>query len=156
MKLKKIVSSGLLIFVSVILFMILKKEFNTQNHNNKIITNIIPESNKLMVYYFHGNKRCHTCSNMENYTAGVIKNSFQKLKKEGKIKFQPINLDLKENEHFITDYQLIDRIVVLSLIENGQEIQFKKLDQVWDRIYDSLDFCSYIENEIKSFIPPGK
>ncbi|HDP95991.1 MAG TPA: hypothetical protein ENN40_11630 [Candidatus Aminicenantes bacterium] len=70
---------------------------------------------KTVVYYFHGNSRCRTCLTIEKYTRQAVNNGFADELEKGEMELRAVNVDLKENRHFIQDYQLFSRSVVLSV-----------------------------------------
>src|SRR3972149_3720459 len=49
----------------------------------------------------------------------------------GKLEFKAVNTDEKGNEHFLNDYQLYTKSLVLSLVENGREVKSKNLARIW-------------------------
>ena len=68
---------------------------------------------KIVVYYFHGNSRCKTCLRIEMYALEAIETGFPEALKENRLEFLPVNLEIAENEHFIDDFQLSARTVVV-------------------------------------------
>ncbi|MCX5686625.1 MAG: nitrophenyl compound nitroreductase subunit ArsF family protein [Candidatus Omnitrophica bacterium] len=106
----------------------------------------------LEAYYFHGNFRCINCHNMERWTRETIESSFKKEIMSGKLVFQIINTDTKGNEHFMTDYQLYTKSVVLALIKDGKEVRYENLAKVWDHLRSEDGFCRYIKGEIERYL----
>ncbi len=107
---------------------------------------------KVVVYYFHGNFRCSNCRNIEQYTKEAVEKYFQKEVDLGKIFFDVINVEKKENKHFVKQYQLYTRSVVLSLVKNGQELKFDNLPKVWEYLRDKEAFQQYIKSEIERYL----
>jgi len=56
------------------------------------------EKGKVVVYYFHRNIRCITCTKIENGAEKIIAKEFPNQKSAGILNFQSINLDDKENK----------------------------------------------------------
>lgn len=104
------------------------------------------------VYYFHGNFRCANCRNMEKWTKEAIDEYFKDDEKEGKLKFQIVNLDVKGNEHFALEYQLFTKSVVLSLVKDGKEINFTNLTKIWDLLKSGEKFKAYIRDEVSKYL----
>ncbi|MDD5633755.1 MAG: nitrophenyl compound nitroreductase subunit ArsF family protein, partial [Candidatus Omnitrophica bacterium] len=69
----------------------------------------------ITVYYFHGDFRCPTCRKLEQYSKEAVENNFGNELTLGKIVFKTINVDKKGNEHFVNDYQLATKSLVVSL-----------------------------------------
>ncbi|MGA1840240.1 MAG: nitrophenyl compound nitroreductase subunit ArsF family protein [bacterium] len=104
-------------------------------------------SNKVIVYYFHSNFRCYSCKLIEQYTREAIEKYFIEKMKSGILEFKPVNIDEKENKHFIKDYQLYTKSVVVSLIKGGKEQSFKNLEKVWQYLKNRDKFLNYIKEE---------
>ena len=108
--------------------------------------------NYVMVYYFHGNFRCSSCHRIEQYTKQAIGQYFRNEMNSGKLVFKVVNIDEKQNQHFIKDYQLYTRSVVVSLIKDGKEIKHKNLTEVWNYLRDKAGFLSYIKDEVNKYL----
>jgi len=70
----------------------------------------------------------------------------------GKLVYKPLNVEVKENKHFINDYQLYTKSVVLSLVKDDKEVKFKNLKEVWTLLRNKDRFFSYIEDETQKFL----
>lgn len=112
-------------------------------------TNFVKAENKTTykLYYFMTDARCSTCYKIENYTT----EAFKELNKNN-LSFETLSINQKENEHFIKQYNLYTKSVVLSKMENGKEIKFKNLDKIWNNIGNKENFKEYIKNEITNFM----
>lgn len=104
------------------------------------------------VYYFHGNFRCINCYNIEQYTKEAVEKYFKDELDSGKVIFQVINVETKGNEHFVTDYQLYAKSVVLSLVKNGKEVKFDNLTKVWEYLRNKNAFHQYINSEVEKYL----
>ncbi|MCF7870243.1 MAG: nitrophenyl compound nitroreductase subunit ArsF family protein [Candidatus Omnitrophica bacterium] len=107
---------------------------------------------KVIVYYFHTTFRCPSCHKIEQYTEGAIKEYFAKEIESGDLEYKVINIEEKGNEHFVQDYKLYTKSVVLTLIEDGKEIRSKNLEQVWQLLRNKDQFYQYIKNETQGFL----
>ena len=107
---------------------------------------------KVIAYYFHGDFRCVTCNNMENYSKEAIQANFQEDLDSGKIEFKTINVEKSPNEHFAKDYNLYTKSLILSLVKDGKEIKSKNLDKIWEYSRDKQKFITYVSSELGSFI----
>lgn len=109
-------------------------------------------SDYVTVYYFHGNFRCVNCHNIEQYTKEAVEKYFRKELDTGKVVFKVINVETKGNEHFSNDYQLYTKSVILSLVNNGKEIKFENLANVWEYLRNKDAFHQYIKSEIEKYL----
>ena len=76
------------------------------------------DNTKIIVYYFHESFRCPTCRNLEQYAKETIENNFKKELAKGNLLFKTVNVEEKENEHFVKDYQLYTKSLILSLVKD--------------------------------------
>jgi phage FluMu protein Com len=111
---------------------------------------------KTIVYYFHGNMRCRTCNKIEAYTKAAITAGFAKELADGSLEIQIVNTDKSENEHFIKDFQLTNRSVVLTRSRGEKLEAWKNLDRIWLLVRKKEVFQSYIEEETRTFIAVEK
>jgi hypothetical protein len=107
---------------------------------------------RVIAYYFHGNARCPSCLKIEAYTKEAIDSAFGEALKSGLLEWRVVNTDSSQNEHFLTDYQLFTKSVVVSDINDGKETQWKNLDKVWELLGDKDKFHSYIQSEVRPFL----
>jgi hypothetical protein len=107
---------------------------------------------KVIAYYFYTNYRCQSCYTIEKYTKESIEGNFEDELTSGELVFKPVNIEEKENEHFLGDYQLYTKSVVLSLVKDGEEIKFKNLKKVWELLRNKDEFYKYIKEETKGFL----
>ncbi|HNT30366.1 MAG TPA: nitrophenyl compound nitroreductase subunit ArsF family protein [bacterium] len=108
--------------------------------------------NKVIVYYFYTDVRCPTCYKLEKYTKSAVETFFTEEIKAGTVQFQAINTDKPENNHFLNDYQLYTKSVVISLVKNGKEQKFKNLPKIWDLVDDEGAFSQYINAETNGYL----
>lgn len=107
---------------------------------------------KVIAYYFHGTFRCYSCHFIEKNTELAIKKYFDNALKSGQLVFKAVNVEKKENQHFINDYQLYTKSVVLSLVRDGKEMKFKNLEKVWQLLRNKDKFYKYIKEETQGFL----
>ena len=107
--------------------------------------------NKVIAYYFHGNFRCTTCKKFEAYTREALELGFPKDLQDGSLELKVINIDESENEHFINDFQLTTRSVVLTKIIDGKP-HWKNLNAIWDNVGDKQAFINYIQSEVGLYL----
>lgn len=107
-----------------------------------------PPSTRLVVYYFDQGKDCATCEQIPAYTEGVLNAHFAQELQNGSVVWRSVDTDLPRNEHYLSEYQIYTKSVVLATRANGQQLRWKNLDQVWDLIYDRTAYETYLKNEI--------
>ncbi|MEZ4387046.1 MAG: nitrophenyl compound nitroreductase subunit ArsF family protein [Candidatus Krumholzibacteriia bacterium] len=102
----------------------------------------------VVVYYFHGFKRCQTCQKMERLADEAVAAAHPDLVRRGRVVFRSVNLETDATRHFVDDYQLSSKVVVISERRDGREVSWRRLDEVWDRIADDADYRQYIAGNV--------
>jgi len=120
--------------------------------NSSRVTENVPVSPKLVVYYFHGNTRCITCKKIESFARSAIESGFAAELKTGQVEFRAVNVEESNNEHYVQDYQLATRSVVLSRLRNDKQDTWKNLDQVWTLVRSPEAFQRYVIDETKQLL----
>lgn len=107
---------------------------------------------RVVVYYFHGRARCYTCKTIEKLTRESIDRDFAKEKRAGQVEFKAVNVEMRENSHFIQDYRLTSKSVVLQKIAGEKHVDWKILDKTWVLVRDKEAFTRYIQTEVKTML----
>ena len=63
-----------------------------------------------------------------------------------------INIDDDANKHYIKDYELYTKSVILSHVKDGKEIGWKNLDKVWTLLGSKEGFVDYVQTETRAFM----
>ena len=77
---------------------------------------------------------CNTIEQLARETAEKYKN----------VKFISVNVEEPQNEHFVRDFQLVSRSVVME--RNGK---IEKFDRVWELVRSPEDFKKYLDDGIE-------
>ena len=106
----------------------------------------------VVAFYFHGNVRCATCRKIEAYADEAIHSGFSGALDNGTLAWSVVNIDETEGKHFVEDFQLVTRSVVLAEYQDGKVVRFKNLDQVWQLVRDKDGFVEYVQDEANKFL----
>jgi hypothetical protein len=106
----------------------------------------------VVAFYFHGNVRCATCKKIEAYAEEAVQQGFPEALQSGALEWRVINIDEPANKHFIEDFQLVTRSVVLAEYRDGEVVRFKNLDQVWQLVRSQDRFVEYVQGEARLFL----
>lgn len=106
----------------------------------------------IVAYYFHGNMRCKTCRKIEAYSDEAITEGFTDELASGQLEWRVVNTDISENEHFVTDFELVTKSVVLAEYRDGKVFRFNNLSKVWKLVGDKDDFITYVRAETREFL----
>lgn len=108
---------------------------------------------RVLAYYFHTTQRCATCRKIEAYTAEAISTGFPEELKDGRLVFQALNIDEEGNEHFVKDYKLFTKSVVIVDEQSGKQIAWKNLPKIWELIGgDKETYIRYIQGETRAYL----
>ncbi|MGQ9925137.1 MAG: nitrophenyl compound nitroreductase subunit ArsF family protein [Armatimonadota bacterium] len=108
--------------------------------------------NKLLVYYFYTSVRCPTCRRIEALTEETVKTVFAEASSRGQIEWLPTNVQLPQNRHFVRDYELFTKSVVVVLLKDGRQAEWKNLEKVWELVGDKQAFTRYVGGEIRALL----
>lgn len=145
-KFKKIITLTLLIFVIASIIFVIAKEVKSKDVSPVSTKNIVNKTaeiknDTLVVYYFHGNQRCMTCNKIEELARQAINSKYAAELSAGTVEFKSVNVEATENEHFINDFQLSTRSVVM---QKGEK--YEKFDAVWTLVREPEKFTTYIQD----------
>jgi len=111
-----------------------------------------PTGGTVTAYYFHGAFRCPTCHKLEEYAKEAIENNFKDALASGKLTFKIVNVESRGNKHYVADYQLYTKSLVLSLTKDGKEIRSKNLDKIWEYVRNKERYENYVRDEVTVFM----
>jgi hypothetical protein len=106
----------------------------------------------IFVTYFHTTTRCVSCVKIENLTEMTMATRLSGPVAEKRVVFRSVNVDEPVNAHFVKDYGLFTKSVVVSEVKGGFEVRWKNLDQVWHLLGNPESFQSYVEREVQAFL----
>lgn len=106
----------------------------------------------VIAYYFHGNFRCATCTRLEAYAKEAVETGFPEAMADDVLVWKPINVEEPANEHFVKDYQLTTRSVVLSHCIDGAEIGYVNLDRIWQLAGNKDAYLAYIQEAVRTML----
>jgi hypothetical protein len=170
MKAKKVITTILLLFVMGSVVYLIVKETGRQKNDTRetsegpMVDTASPnlgENNvhsdkelehKVLVYYFHGNMRCLTCRKFEVYAHEALQTTFANELESGKLEWYLVNVDEPSNEHFIQDYGITTRSLVVVDVRNGRQREWKNLQRIWDLVENKREFLRYVREETQAYL----
>ncbi len=105
------------------------------------------EKTRTVVYYFHGNMRCSSCRKIEAYTVEAIRSGFSEALEDGSLELKVVNVEEPGNDHYVREFQLYTRSVVVERRAGDKQQEWKNLDKVWRLIRDKAAFMEYVQQE---------
>ena len=116
------------------------------------LTEVKSQNSKVIAYYCHGTFRCSTCRTIEKYSHDAIYQYFPKELSTGKLEFKPVNVEEGETRHYIQDYQLFSKSLIIVLYKDDKQVKWKNLKEVWIHAGDKEKFFQYVKDEVEGFL----
>ena len=110
---------------------------------------------QVVAYYFHGQFRCATCRRLEALSKEAISSGFAKELASGRLAFRVVNVETPNTKHFIKDFQLVTKSLVLVRYKDGKVVRWKNLPKIWQLVRDREAFIRYVQEETRAFLGKG-
>ncbi len=107
---------------------------------------------RVVAYYFHTTYRCPTCRRIEAFAREAIDTGFARELSDGRLEFQLVNVEKPENRHFIQDYSLFNKSLVLVRIKDGNQIEWANLERIWEYSTQESMFVKYVQDELRRYL----
>jgi hypothetical protein len=109
-------------------------------------------SHKVIAYYFHTNTRCSTCIKIEEYSHEAIEKGFPNELRNGTLELRVVNYELPGNRHFIQDYKLVSKSLILVNVVDGKQTGWTNLKLVWQLYKNENAFLNYVRQEVRKYL----
>jgi hypothetical protein len=116
-------------------------------NSSAIVSEALP-ADGVVVINFHGATRCATCQEIGKEAHAVVEKDFASDLQSGRMTWHVINYDEPANRHFVQDYGLVSSTVVVVRREHGRDAVWRRLDAVWDHVFDAPAMNNYLRREI--------
>jgi hypothetical protein len=113
------------------------------------------DAHKVIAYYFHTNTRCSTCMKIEAYSKEAIEKGFADELKNGILEMRIVNYENPENKHFMKDYKLVSKSLILVNMVNGKQTEWTNLKVVWQLTGRKDAFLNYVRKEVRGYLAKG-
>lgn len=107
---------------------------------------------KTIVYYFYTAARCASCHKIENWGKAAVESAFAAELAAGVMAWRPVNIEEKGNEHFVEEFQLYTKAIVVARMDGGKPGKWKNLDKIWMLLRDEAKYKEYVVGEIKAIL----
>jgi hypothetical protein len=110
------------------------------------------QERQVVLYYFHGARRCKTCLSIEANALEVVRSEFAEELDSGALVWKVVNYDEPENDHFIKDFKLVSSSLVLVEMQGGEQVRFSVLHDAWSLARDERRFKKYVQKSVLDFL----
>ena len=133
-------------YVLITLFVIVSPSFAATDDQTS--------SPRFFATYFYTNVRCPSCLTIERLTSETIREEFAEEIENGILTWRTINIDGTGNFHYVKDYNLYTKSVIISEMDGDREVRWKNLVKVWELLKSEGSFREYLKKEINGFMEP--
>jgi len=109
-------------------------------------------SRQIVATYFRANARCPSCVKIEAYTTEAVEQGFADALTQGRLVWRVVNVDEPGNKHYVRDYELYTKSVVLAEFRDGKQVRWKNLKKVWELLHSKDAFVKYVDGEVRAFL----
>lgn len=101
------------------------------------------------VINFHGALRCPTCRKIGALSQSVVEQDLVDELAAGRVQWSSIDFEDEPNAHYTDDYQLTGSNVVVVRRAGGQDLGYRRLDDVWTLYDDEPAFRAYVAGAVR-------
>ena len=152
---KQIIRSILLLIILGSLAMWAHREYQrSQAAPNPSGMEVLPaiDGDQVIMTYFISGTRCTSCKRIESLARETAEKDFSSELAGKTLVFRVIDTGELGHEHFIRDYQITSKTVILSHRRNGKEVAWKDMAAVWDLLDDPPGFHRYLGTQIRHYL----
>jgi hypothetical protein len=149
---KRIITTLLLVFAVASLLFVLVSDGPVSSDTQSTEEKAPVAQTELLVYYMDMGKDCTTCLNLESYTREALDTYFAADLASGRIQWRTADLDDPANAHFVDEFGLYTKSVVLVRFKSGAQTRFDSLSRIWELVYDKDAYIAYIRDEVSGFL----
>ena len=135
--------------IKTTLFLITLIFFSCNKKTVKNTITVTDKPNQIEVIDFYGTHRCTTCNDIEANTKYTLETYFSDELKSGKITFQTINVDKKENEQIAIEFQAAGTALFLNVINNKKATKIELTDFAFKKGSKKEVFSNELKQKIQ-------
>jgi hypothetical protein len=157
MNAKSLTRNLLLIVVGVSVAWFVTREVRQANaaghvaENPATVTEPTNSQAHVVMTYFTTNVRCTSCRKIEALARETAEVHHADAMADGRLVFQVINTDEPGLAHYVGKYELVSKTVILSRRQNGEEVEWKNMDEVWSHLNDPAAFSAYLGAQLEQW-----
>jgi hypothetical protein len=110
------------------------------------------ETSRVLVSYFHRTIRCETCLKFEALTERALRDGFANELASGRLEWRIADFEEPGHESDVAKYDIFESSLIVSRFVGDEEMEWKKLDAIWDLVGDEGAFVQYIQFEVAEYL----
>jgi hypothetical protein len=107
---------------------------------------------EVVLYYFHGTRRCKTCLTIESYAQQAVETKFEDELRASTLRWKVVNTDEAANAHFVKDFGLVSSSLVVVELQGGDVIRHDVLQDAWTLVRDEPRFVLYVQESVHEYL----
>jgi hypothetical protein len=115
-------------------------------------TDTLAAKRQVIAYYFHGKARCANCIKIETWSREAVESAYAKELADGRLVWRVVDVEAEGNEHFVEDYQLYTKSLVLVDLSRGKQTRWKNCARVWEHLNSKERFLGYVRDEVAAYL----
>ena len=113
-------------------------------------------SDSVVVYYFHGMRRCPTCLGIQKTIEQTLEDRFSEELAAGMLVFEEINYEEPDGKPYVEKFQLSFSSMIVAQEAKGKMVKWDNAEKVWDLAHDQPALADYVEKSVRAYLGPGK
>lgn len=110
------------------------------------------EGPQVVMTYFLIGTRCVSCRKIEALARETAEKDFAAELAANQLIFRVIDTGEPANRHYLNDYKLTSKTVVISRRIDGKETGWKDMAKVWDLLDDAPAYHAYLGAQIRDYL----
>lgn len=112
----------------------------------------VSDSEHVVVYYFHGDRRCRTCRGIQATIEQTINENFADQIVAGRLEYREVNFEDDENKHFIQQFQLSFGTMIVATVKGDKILEWENCGKVWDYGHESTALVEYVADRVREHL----
>jgi hypothetical protein len=88
----------------------------------------------------------------EQYSRKAVVTGFQKALEDGRLEYKMVNYEKPGNEHYVEDYKLYAKSIVVVEMKGDERVRWNNLDKIWQLVSSEKEFIDYIQEGVRSYL----
>ncbi len=107
---------------------------------------------QVVMTYFISGTRCESCQKIEALAKETAEQDFAAALASCQLVVRVIATGKPGQQHFIQDYQITSKTVILSHRKDGKQTEWADMAKVWDLLDDAPGFHAYLGKQIRAYL----
>jgi hypothetical protein len=108
--------------------------------------------NTVAAYYFYTTDRDEDSRKAEKLAYDALTSQFSAALRAGKLEWYALNSDLPENKHYLTNYGVPPRSLLIIEYKGSQALQWRNCDKIWNLVNNEESFKNYVIKEVNGYL----